>query len=99
MIIRVGAEGASLGDADDLKSFKVVAPRAASFALGDAGRRDGDVVWVSEAWLRASTAEMPQAWRDGFEKMVAFARSKGWYTEAQDGQPAAIRAHIEWAEG
>ncbi len=98
MIIRVGAAGAALENVDDLKSFKVVAARDAAFALGDAGRRDGEVVWVSEAWLRRSTANQPQEWRDGFEKMVAFARSKGWYSEAQNGEPAAIRAHIEWAD-
>ena len=98
MLIRVNEAGASLEDADDLKSFKVVAPRDASFILGDAGRRDGDVVWVSESWLRANTADRPADWQTGFGKMVAFAQSKGWYSEAQDGKPAAIRAHIEWAE-
>lgn len=98
MIIRINANGASLENADDLKSFKVVAAREAPFALGDAGRRDGEVVWVSEAWLRRNTADRPQDWRDGFEKMVAFAKSKGWYADAEGGQPAAIRAHIEWAD-
>ena len=98
MIIRIHANGASLEDKEDLKSFKVVAARGASFDLGEAGRRDGDVVWVSEAWLRQNTAERPAEWQAGFEKMVAFAQSKGWYAQAKDGQPAAIRAHIEWAD-
>lgn len=97
MIIRAGETGASLENVDDLRSFKVVATEGATLQLGQAGRRDGDVVWVSEPWLRAQTAQRPAEWRDGFEKMVGFAKSKGWYAEAQEGQPPAIRAHIEWS--
>ncbi len=98
MIVEIKGGQVTLTEADDLKAFKVAAPTAArtdgtlATTLSSIGRLDGDVVWVSEAWLRGETAGRPADWIVGFEKMLAFAKSKGWY----DAATGAVRAHIEW---
>ena len=77
----------SLADPDDLKSFKVLAraanpePEGLGRALEGVGRlaEDGDAFIDVEALRRLAgdRAEDPQ-WMEGFEGMLAYARSKGW---------------------
>ena len=93
MIIRIAGAAARLEDVENLKGFKVVAdsadPTALSAALAVAGRLDGEHAWINEAWLRANTASQGADWQANFEKMLAYAQSKGWI------ENGSIRAHIE----
>jgi hypothetical protein len=98
MIIRVRGGAAVLEEVDNLRAFKVTAPAALrgdpafAKALTAAGRLDREAVWVSETWLLEQAGEQPVAWVADFEKMLAFARTKGWYDEVSK----AVRAHVEW---
>lgn len=98
MIVLVRDGRVSLDDIDNLRAFKIVAPAAAkpglAAALGLAGRFDGEAGWISEAWLRRETSAQPAAWAADFEKMLAFAKTKGWY----DHPSQTVRAHIEWTD-
>jgi len=99
MMIRVARDlSVRLEAAEDLKRFKLVvegdtAGETLQRALGEAGRLDGEHVWVSPAWLRRASGRATDAdWLRGFDAMVAFAAKQGWVDEA-----GAIRAHIERA--
>ena len=96
MIVRVHGEGVGLEDLDMLTEFKVVAPETLRGCIGQAlapaGRFDGEHAWISEVWLRKTTAGQPETWGVGFEKMLAFARVKGWF----DPSTGAVRAHVDW---
>ena len=96
MIVRVHSDGVALEDIDTLTAFKVAAPEKLRVrldeALGPAGGFDGEHAWISEAWLRKITADRPLEWGVGFEKMLAFARTKGWV----DPSSGRVRAHVEW---
>jgi hypothetical protein len=98
MIVLVSDGGVNLDDLDNLRAFKIVAPAASKaalgVALGPAGRFDGEAGWVSEAWLRRETSAQPAAWAADFEKMITFAKAKGWYDEASQ----AVRAHVDWTD-
>ena len=96
MLIRVTRAATTLEAAADLKRFKLVvedglAGPALAAALGEAGRLEGEHVWVSPDWLRAASglAADPD-WTAGFAQMVGFAAKQGWVNDA-----GAIRAHIE----
>ncbi|MDQ8729544.1 hypothetical protein [Bradyrhizobium sp. LHD-71] len=94
MIIAIDASGkVSLNEASDFKGFKVTAPNNdAAFlteALAPAGRYDGSHAWISQEWLISQGVAHGDAWREGFDKMAAFAQSKGWV------ENGAIRAHVE----
>lgn len=70
-----------LRDAADFGSLKVVASTPSH-------------MWIARedfARLAGAQADDP-SWRDGLEKMFAYAETKGWVNE--DG---AVRAHIEWS--
>ncbi len=68
-----------LEDAEDLGAFKVLA-------------RKVDHVYVRPEEIRRLAGDRADAaWLEEFERMVSFAKSKGWVRE--DG---AIRAHVEW---
>ena len=95
MIIAVDASGhVSSTEADNFRGFKVVSALADKAKLGDAlkaaGRYDGEHAWITKAWLIQQAPKDPN-WKTEFDKMVAFAQSKGWV--AGD----AIRAHVEVA--
>ncbi len=96
MLIRVTGASTELEAPEDLKRFTLVveeglAGPGLAFALGDAGRLDGEHAWISPDWLFANSglADDPQ-WVAGFTGMVEFAAKHGWVNE--DGW---IRAHIE----
>jgi hypothetical protein len=93
MIIAVDASGkVALNEADNFRGFKVVSALTDKTKLGDAlraaGRYDGEHAWITKAWLIAQAPKDPN-WRSEFDKMVAFAESKGWV------EGDAIRAHVE----
>jgi hypothetical protein len=95
MIIAVDAAGkVSLTEASNFRSFKVVSLLTDKAKLGEAlkvaGRYDGEHAWITKAWLIQQAPKDPN-WRGEFDKMVAFAQSKGWV----EGE--AIRAHVEVA--
>ena len=95
MIIAVDASGkVSLNEADNFRGFKVVSSLADKAKLGDAlkaaGRYDGEHAWITKAWLIQQAPKDPN-WKTEFDRMVAFAQSKGWV------EGDAIRAHVEVA--
>jgi hypothetical protein len=91
----------TLAEPDDLKSFKVLArapspePEGLARALEGVGTLapDGHAFIDVDAVLRLAgeRAEDP-AWREGFDGMIGYARSKGW----MDPAGTAIQAHVEW---
>lgn len=94
MIIAIDSSGnVSLTEATDFKGFKVTTPNSdgafLAKALGPAGRYDGSHAWISQDWLLEQGKAHGAAWRDGFDKMAAYAQSKGWI------ENGAIRAHVE----
>ena len=94
MIIAIDAGGkVALNEATDFKGFKVTAPNTdgafLAKALAAAGRFDGSHAWIAQNWLIEHGEAHGAAWRDGFEKMAAYAQSKGWI------ENGAIRAHVE----
>jgi hypothetical protein len=94
MIIAIDARGAvTLKEATDFKGFKVTTPNSdAAFlakALTPAGRYDGSHAWITQSWLTDQGKVHGAAWREGFDKMAAYAQSKGWI------ENGAIRAHVE----
>ena len=101
MIVITERGEARLGDVANLKAFKLVAVDrdggfdAAAQALQGAGYIMDGAGWIHVDCLRCHSAPSDEAWCAGFEAMLQFARSKGWYDETRN----AIRAHIEWAPG
>jgi len=92
MFINIPAGGkATLEDADNFKTFKIVLA-APDVALGPVGRRDGGYGWVSVAWLQANGWPDDADWRAGFNAMLAYAEASGWIDES-----GAVRGHIELA--
>lgn len=104
MIVTIAKDGGvALHDIENFRGFHVASawPRAerarAAEALEAAGAGlmpNGDHAWIDPAWLIRSGQALGSAWREQFDAMLAFARSKGW-TDAQSG---AIRGHVEWPD-
>jgi hypothetical protein len=98
MILHVSTAGLTLAEPRDLKSYKVVidGPAAAHDALIAAApglrRMDASHVALAETALKDLAGEVAadQDWLTGFAGMIAYARSKGWVTEAGE-----IVGHIE----
>lgn len=93
MIVRIMAsEPPVLEDAANFRAFKVVctSPRGdCKSAFAEAGRLDGDHLWVDPDWIRAN-GPSGEPWAAGLAKMIAYADSAGWVDDR-----GAIRAHIE----
>jgi hypothetical protein len=88
----------TLGDEDDLSRFSIRVPKGSSAELisnslltAGAGRIEGDHAAVSVEWLRRCTMSRPAQWQGDFERMLAYATSKGW----MDPAGGAVMAHIE----
>lgn len=83
--------------ADDLKSLAVELHGEGSAAdvsrtLAGLGTYDGEHVWLDVAALRDAAGEgQGPDWRQGYEGMIAYARSKGW----TDDRGAHVRAHVD----
>ena len=88
-----------LEEPEDCARFKLVVrgaenPQSLATALDGIGRlADGDR-HVDRGW-RASPHGgrwVPESWDESFEKMLAYARKKGWMS----GDGTEVRAHCEW---
>lgn len=100
MIIFITAEGrAELREADEFRSFKIVAdaglpPAALGGALAGMAtlEADGKTAWVArDAVKRLRGADAPAAWTASFDKMVESVRRFGWVND----ETGSVRAHIE----
>jgi hypothetical protein len=92
------AESVTLCDEDDLTRFSVQVPKDSSaetissyLAQTDTGRLEGDEAVVSIEWLRRRTASRSQQWHGDFDRMLAYASSRGW----MDSTGEAVIAHVE----
>lgn len=90
---------AAIGEVDDLKSLKVIAARseaAPHSAPSDAvGRIDSEHAWLRISWLLSAGERLAgPGWSPGFDRMIDYARSKGWVDDSE----GLVRAHIEWRE-
>jgi len=95
------ADTVRLVEPSDFARFSVVvdgvSPEQAGGVLRAAGAGapagDGDVL-VSEDWLAARLAAAGvRGWEQSLDEMIAYARSRGWFSE----QPRGVRAHVEAA--
>jgi hypothetical protein len=89
---------AVLHEPDDCKRFKVVVDAslslaALSAALSGIGRLEGrDTVWVHpDAIRRLAAGRVHEGWEAAFDRMIGYARTKGWLDETTGD----IRAHCE----
>lgn len=78
--------------------FKVLAPVGADeAAVAAVLGADGRVAGEGHVWVRAAAVEgwagaaADDAWREGFAKMLDYARTKGWTDESGE----FVQAHIE----
>jgi hypothetical protein len=98
MIVDIDDTAVALTEPDDCGRFHVRVPPGLSveeldavLASAGAGYRSGtDQVAVTISWLRLSAHDVPPDWADRFDKMLAFAGTKGWLTD--DG--AAVYGHV-----
>ncbi len=93
MYVHVGAGAPTVEDVQNLRQLHVEldgvddATGAAAIAESGLGTLEGDHVWLSIAELRAA-GEGTEAWRESFDGMIDYARTKGWVTGDR------VRAHI-----
>jgi hypothetical protein len=97
-VIERGAVAMKLQEAADFRRFHVVVPAgltnaafAAALAQTGAGELTGSHVFINIDWLKAQVPVKDSAWVQGFDSMVAYARSKGW----MNASGTALRAHVE----
>lgn len=90
----------SIEDVDNLRAFEVesaLPPAAVDAKLRESGLGyvDGEHAWITAAILAdmGGALSADPSWREGFDAMVAYARSKGWWDESSQ----AIRAHLTTA--
>jgi hypothetical protein len=100
MIVAIDLFGeATLREPDNCNELKAVAqapaaPHADELDLSQVATRwDATHIWVRLDWLRATSgADASPELTRRFDKMIDYARGKGWV----DGAPEAVRAHWEW---
>jgi hypothetical protein len=98
MIVDITGTAVALTEPDDCGRFHVRVPAGLSVEALDAvlagtgaGYRSGTVqVAVNISWLRSSAHEVGPDWADRFDKMLAFAGTKGWLTD----NGAAVYGHV-----
>jgi hypothetical protein len=98
MIVDITDAAVVLTEPDDCGRFHLrvpsdlpVAELDALLAQSGAGHRTGtDQVAVTITWLRSSAHDVAPDWADRFDKMLAYAGTKGWLTD--DG--SAVVGHI-----
>ena len=90
----------TLEEPDDCTRFYVAAMGARDPAVL-ASALDGVVIgWLAgdDAFIRTEAVRamaggrVGEGWADGFDRMLDYARGKGWLDDAGD----AIQAHVEW---
>ena len=98
MIVDISDTAVALTEPDDCGRFHVRVPSGLSVEVQDAvlasagaGYRSGtEQAAVNISWLRSSAHDVAPDWVDRFDKMLAFAGTKGWLTD--DG--AAVYGHV-----
>lgn len=102
MIVVIDLFGAAtLRDPGNYSELKAVAQAPAAPHASDeldlaqfATRWDATHIWVRLDWLRATSGADASPERSrSFDKMIEYARGKGWV----DGAPEAVRAHLDWS--
>jgi hypothetical protein len=95
MVIVVEGAEVRLDEPTDFKGFKVVVKGGDASALESVGRlEDDDTAWIQiEAVRRLAGDAADQAWEEGYDAMLAYARTKGWLHDAR----REIQAHVERA--
>jgi hypothetical protein len=92
----------ALRDPDDCAKIhvEVIGPHDVA-ALGhalvdaDAGRVDGEDAFIDIGAVRQmASGRVGDSWAGDFEKMLGYARSKGWIDETG----SSIQAHVEWVD-
>jgi hypothetical protein len=91
----------TLEEPDDTQRFHVSVTGGDDVAIvfgalvdAAAGRLEGDDAWITvDAVRRMARGRVGPTWDDELDRMLDFARSKGWLDEHGN----AIRAHVEWA--
>jgi hypothetical protein len=98
--ITEGKESLELMDEGDLSRFSVIVdPRIAGEVLGrklaatGAGSLSGDEVLVNVDWIRRNGKTHSAEWHANFDRMLAYALTRGWVDPAY----TAIVAHIEYS--
>jgi hypothetical protein len=96
--VTTGPATVALSDEEDLTRFSVRVPDgtpaesiAGSLQAVGAGGLDGAQAAINVDWLREHTADRPAQWQGDFDKMLAYAASKGW----MDAAATVVKAHIE----
>lgn len=88
----------ALVDAGNFKAFDIRVegdsdPARLTKALHGIAELEGEQhAWVDESWLLEQLARHAPAhdWREAFDAMTTYARTKGWVRD----NPTAIRAHL-----
>lgn len=99
MIVRLGADGAVVQDADDCGRLRLETDldadgvRTVLAATGTGEPIDDDHAWLDLGVLRSRAQLVASApdWAQDWAAMTAFAQRKGWLSE--DGR--SVRVHIE----
>lgn len=89
MIVLVTGAKIALIEPDDFAWFSV---RIEGSGVPEGVRVDGAHAWVPIGRLNALAPAGDPGWPGKFDRMIDFARSKGWVDEA-DG---TVRGHIGW---
>lgn len=89
----MSSAGVTLVDRDNFGAFavEVVGEVDLAGALGGIGETDGEHVYLDVPAVKGLAGDGATAeWVADFDKMIEFARSKGWVDEA-----GRVRAHVE----
>jgi hypothetical protein len=93
MVIVIEGGKARLEEPNDFKGFKVVVKGGDTSGIESVGRLEGDdTAWIQmEAVRKLAGDAADQTWEDGYDAMLAYARTKGWLHDAR----REIQAHVE----
>jgi hypothetical protein len=75
----------------DVPVLQLEQVRAALFGIAEL--EDDKAVWVNGDWLLRAGGPEDEPWREGFQKMTAYAQTKNWVRTS----PLQIRAHCIWS--
>jgi hypothetical protein len=89
--IDTGTQTITVEEAENLKQLDAITLGTGSLmGAKELSRVDGDHLWIKVASLRSLCGTQPDSWQQNFDKMIAYATSKGW-VDASDG---SVRVHI-----
>lgn len=84
-----------LSDAENFRALdaEIEGPLRKAVEVDGIAHQDDNHVWIDIETLAALSGVQPADWRERFDKMIDYARSKGWV----DDSVGAVRAHIRGA--